>query len=179
MSDGVYQKTVQSVDAALRSAFTGCLKIFESDLVHNPAQVKGWTTLHILEHITLTNHFLLLLIKKFAKKALKRAASQEIAPGESDLQRIEKIANDRTLHWQSPEHMVPTGEKSIEEIKDALLEQQTICIELLDQLQHGEGSLAQINMSVANLGKLDLYQWLFFLTQHMKRHIEQIRVLTA
>ena len=41
-------------------------------------------------------------------------------------------------------------------------------------LGHGEGSLYTVRMSVQNLGKMDMYQWLYFLALHQRRHIAQM-----
>jgi hypothetical protein len=30
-------------------------------------------------------------------------------------------------------------------------------------------------MSVNDLGKIDLYQWLYFLAQHARRHVQQMQ----
>jgi hypothetical protein len=44
-------------------------------------------------------------------------------------------------------------------------------------LQNGEGLLVFTNMSVNNLGKLDIYQYIYFLTKHIERHIRQLQRL--
>jgi hypothetical protein len=53
--------------------------------------------------------------------------------------------------------------------------QQEQCIELLDKLRNGEGSLFKVTMSVNQLGRIDLYQWIYFIAQHVKRHIGQMQ----
>jgi len=44
----------------------------------------------------------------------------------------------------------------------------------LDELSAGQGTLYRVRMSVQNLGKIDLYQWIYFLVQHQKRHLVQL-----
>jgi len=39
-------------------------------------------------------------------------------------------------------------------------------------MRQGEGRLCNFNMSVNSLGRLDMYQWLFFLAQHCRWHLE-------
>jgi len=34
-------------------------------------------------------------------------------------------------------------------------------------------------MTVNALGKIDLYQWLFFLSQHARRHLQQLAAIEA
>ena len=54
-------------------------------------------------------------------------------------------------------------------------EQLTECLRFLEQLSGGEGSLFKVRMSVNDSGKLDVYQWLYFVAQHAKRHVDQMR----
>lgn len=58
-------------------------------------------------------------------------------------------------------------------------EQQKECLDLLSQMPNGEGSLYLVRMSVNNLGKINMYQWLCFLALHAKRHITQIEGVFA
>jgi hypothetical protein len=65
------------------------------------------------------------------------------------------------------------------EVRLTMRIQQRDCLLILDQLANGEGSLHKVRMSVQELGKLDVYQWLFFLAQHAQRHaveIERIQI---
>lgn len=133
-----YQHTIQQVRETLTSTFNALDTWFEQ-----PADVRayhpndgGWCIDEILEHITLTSHFLMLVIRTNTQKAIKRAAVQPRADAESDQQRE--------------------------------------CLAILEALKHGEGSLVTVRMSVQNLGKIDLYQWLCFLALHAKRHHTEI-----
>jgi hypothetical protein len=49
------------------------------------------------------------------------------------------------------------------------------CVSILDRLRGGEGALHKVRMSVNESGRLDVYQWLYFLAQHAARHIDQMR----
>jgi hypothetical protein len=48
------------------------------------------------------------------------------------------------------------------------------CHALLQSLQGGEGVLYKTMMSVNNLGKIDVYHYIYFLVQHAKRHLTQM-----
>jgi hypothetical protein len=50
---------------------------------------------------------------------------------------------------------------------------------MLRQLNGGEGALLKVSMSVNKSGRLDVYQWLYFLAQHAKRHISQMQEVEA
>jgi hypothetical protein len=69
--------------------------------------------------------------------------------------------------------MEPTG-APLANIHTKLQTQHQECLTFLTALAHGEGSLYTVRMSVQNLGKMDMYQWLYFLALHQKRHIAQI-----
>lgn len=71
--------------------------------------------------------------------------------------------------------MEPTGDKELGQIRTLLKEQISECRELLKELANGEGLLYTTTMTVNNLGKLDVYQYIYFLCQHAKRHIVQMQ----
>ena len=75
-------------------------------LAYRPAD-KGWTIGEILEHITLTSHFLLIVAQNGSAKALKLAQSQAIDDSESDLMKLTDIGTRGTFPWIRPGHMEP------------------------------------------------------------------------
>ena len=177
-----YTATIEHVGTAIRSTFKSVDEWFD-----NPAALRsykpssgGWSIDEILEHITLTSHFLMIVIRNSARKALKRAASGAVIPeGESALDLLEPISRRGSFTWSRPEHMVPTGEVPSEQVRTRMREQAKECLEILDQLSGGEGSLYTVSMSVNKSGRLDVYQWLYFLGQHAKRHISQMEEVEA
>ncbi len=139
---------------------------------YKPAD-NGWSINEILEHITLTTHFLLIIVRKGYPKALKRALSQKIEDTESDLDLLMPIGQRHTFSWTRPEHMVPVGKPTADVLK-LMREQEEEGLDILSRMAHGEGSLYKIRMSVNDTGHIDLYQWLYFIAQHAKRHLGQI-----
>jgi hypothetical protein len=136
---------------------------------------QGWTIDQVLEHISLTNHFLMITLRKAVEKAVRRAAAgQPIPAGDSDLERLQAIGQRGSFHWVCPEHMEPRGRTTPAEVRNSLLQQREECLAFLDRLDHGEGALCQLRMSVNALGRIDLYQWLDFLAQHGRRHVQQM-----
>jgi len=172
-----YSRTIERVRAALTESFA------EADIwFDRPEPLRsfrppdgGWTIDEILEHITLTSHFLMIVIRNSTRKALKRAADATIPFQESDLDLLEPIGQRGTFSWARPEHMIPTGTVPGEEVRRKMREQLVECLGFLDQLRGGEGSLFKVRMSVNDSGKLDVYQWLYFVAQHAKRHVDQMR----
>jgi len=140
----------------------------------------GWSIDEILEHITLTSHFLMLVVRNSARKAVKRAASGASIPfAESDLDVLEPIGRRGSFSWSRPEHMMPTGVGSSEQVRGNMQEQTRECLEILERLGRGEGALHKVRMSVNESGRLDIYQWLYFLAQHARRHLGQMQEVEA
>ena len=140
----------------------------------------GWSINQVLEHISLTNHFLLRIIQKGTGKAVKRGVKLKPIPlPENYIQRfadMEVIGKHNSFTWVRPEHMVPEGE-DIEVVRAKMQEQLKTCITCLAQLKNGEGFLVTTSMSVNSLGKIDVYQYLYFLAKHIERHITQMELI--
>lgn len=171
-----YERTVKQVRGALKNVFDELDEIFElpSDIRKHRLASDEWSIDENLEHITLTSHFLMIVIKNSRDKILRRAKTQQIIGEESDLAIINIISEPDAFDWHRPEHMIPTGEKLSVEVRQLMSIQQKECLEILDQIKIGEGSLHKVRMSVQDLGKLDVYQWLYFLVMHAKRHQKEI-----
>lgn len=174
------KKAIQFIDHELSKTLNEYGSWFEVHpelLSYRPE--TGWNIEQILEHVTLTNQFLLILIRKGKKKAQDLATrtdlGQTVAAYEYNLGRLEEIANHKSFIWIRPEHMEPMGDKTTFEIKRILVEQINECKEILKELSNGEGILYKTTMSVNGLGKLDVYQYIYFLCQHAKRHITQMQ----
>jgi hypothetical protein len=93
---------------------------------------------------------------------------------QSDLKKIAPIGQRGSFVWIRPEHMEPTAAQPISEVLDLMRRQQRECLEILRRLRNGEGSLYKVGMSVNDSGRIDLYQWLYFIAQHTKRHVGQM-----
>jgi hypothetical protein len=139
----------------------------------------GWTINEILEHIALTSHFLLKLIDKGGDKSLRKATNINLEDALKDYQfeddKMTEIGLHKSFVWIRPEHMEPKGEISLSAIKNTIHEQNDRCLVWLDRLVNGEGVLIKTTMTVNNLGKIDVYQYIYFLSQHAQRHIAQMQ----
>ena len=167
--------TIASVRSALDETFSRldawCIMPGER-LHYRPPYPEAWTAAEHLEHVFLVNHFLLLTIGKGVATALRRARTQPIPAGESDLACLAPIADPDAFPWEPPEHMVPTGKKPVAEVRDLLAGQRDKSLAHLERMGNGEGALCTFRISVYGLGKLDMYQWLYFLAQHGRWHLE-------
>jgi hypothetical protein len=150
----------------------------EADLKSYKPKNGGWTIDQILEHIGLTNHFLLILIEKGTNKALanisKLDINEELKNYVSHRDKLTEVGLHKSFNWIRPEHMEPKAEKTLVQVRQQLKEQVKQCFDNLDKLKNGEGVLYKTTMTVNDLGKIDVYEYIYFLAQHGQRHITQM-----
>lgn len=176
--------TIPAVIAHIRQALDAAFTQLDTWFDHPEAERRyrppngGWTVDEVLEHVGLTNHFLLILIDKGAAKALKNQAGLELAAELRGYQfadpRLDEIGLHKSFEWLRPAHMEPTGQKPLAEVRQQLRDQLAHCHRVLDALPGGEGVLYRTTMSVNDLGKIDVYQYVYFLARHAERHLTQL-----
>lgn len=158
----------------------GWFSVPDDRLYYSP-QDGGWSIAKILEHITLTNHYLLILIRKGTIKALEKSRAESyrdlLNDYELDWDRLELIGQPGAFKWHRPEHMEPGVTASLETVRADMQRQIKECLDHLDQIKQGEGVLYKTMMTVNGLGKIDVYHYICFLVQHAKRHIVQMQKL--
>ncbi|MDJ0366048.1 DinB family protein [Hymenobacter sp. H14-R3] len=141
---------------------------------------QGWTIEEVLNHIGLTNHYLLILIEKGTAKALanlhKLDLQAEVAQYHFEREKLAAIGTLHAFPWQRPGHMEPRAYPRPQPVVRQQLHNQLAQLDgCLDRLAHGEGLLYQTTMSVNGLGKLNVYEYVYFLAQHARRHLTQMR----
>jgi hypothetical protein len=141
---------------------------------------SGWTTDEVLTHIGLTNHYLLILIEKGTAKALANAQNLDLAAELAHYQfPREKLAAIGVLHafdWVRPGHMEPREHPQLlAAVRQQLHAQLAQTLACLDRLPNGEGLLYTTTMTVNGLGRLNVYEYVYFLAQHARRHLTQMR----
>lgn len=138
----------------------------------------GWTINEILEHIALTSRYLMILIDKGSRKALKNIHGESLESMledyHYDLSSIDTIGVLRSFPWVRPEHMEPTGELSDMEVKAELINQLHRCLDHLEVLKNGEGLMYKTTMTVNDLGRINVYEYIYFLSNHAARHLMQM-----
>ena len=176
------RNVIQAVREALQTNFKELDNWFEKEsaLVDYKPAKDQWSVREVLEHISLTNYFLLLIINKSTRRALERKAAGHNVIISSDydhkFDEIDAIGKT-TGGWIRPEHMEPTGQKNMEDVRNLLKQQYAQCMYNLSLLKNGEGRLVYTQLSMNKLGKLDIYQYIYFLTKHIERHIRQMKRL--
>ena len=140
----------------------------------------GWTTDEVLIHIGLTNHYLLILIEKGTAKALANVQGLDLATELAHYQfPHEKLAAIGVLHafdWVRPAHMEPRNHpQPLPAVRQQLHAQVAQTLAGLDRLPNGEGLRYYTTMTVNGLGKINVYEYVYFLAQHARRHLTQMQ----
>ncbi len=174
------QDLIAQIKATLNQVFAEVDTWFEKpqELREYHPLYGGWTINEILEHVSLTNYFLLKLIDKGVLKALKNVNNLDLARELEDYkfgrEKLDEIGIYKSFAWIRPEHMEPTGETALADIRNTIETQKNQCIGYLDQMPNGEGVLYKTTMTVNGLGKLNVYEYIYFLAKHAQRHIAQM-----
>ncbi|WP_164723332.1 DinB family protein [Chryseobacterium aureum] len=171
---------IKDIRTHLELTFDEVDRWFETDsktLNHQPSN-GGWTVQQILEHIYLTNFYLLILIEKGSKKAIKNSLDLDL---QSEMRNyrfnkvnFDKVGKHGSFEWIRPEHMEPKGDWSLNEIRNLINQQYLQCLNYLEVMKNGEGLLYKTTMTVNELGKINVYEYIYFLSLHARRHITQM-----
>lgn len=174
-------RLIQNIKTHLKLNFDEVDRWFEKDrgiLNYQPSN-GGWTVQQILEHIYLTNFYLLILIKKGSKKAMRNYLNLdlnlEIKNYNFNKKRFEKIGEYGAFEWIRPDHMEPKGELHVTEMRSLISRQYHQCLTYLDLMKNGEGLLCKTTMTVNELGKINVYEYIYFLSLHAQRHVIQMK----
>jgi DinB superfamily len=174
------QIVIQEIKHFLVEVFDNIDLWFDKDAAMRSYKPRsgGWSIDQVLEHIALTNHFLLILIEKGTKKALANHSNldlqEELKHYTFQKDKLTEVVLHQSFAWIRPAHMEPQGEKTPTQVRQQLQDQVQQCLGFLDQLKNGEGVLHKTTMTVNDLGKIDVYEYIYFLAQHGQRHVTQM-----
>ncbi|MCU7618841.1 DinB family protein [Chryseobacterium sp. PBS4-4] len=174
-------RLIQEIKTHLKLSFDEVDRWFEKDKVTLNFQPSngGWTVEQILEHIYLTNFYLLILIEKGSKKAMRNYQNLdlnlEIKNYSFNKEKFEKVGEYGAFEWIRPEHMEPKEELNLNEIRSLISQQYHQCLNYLDLMKNGEGLLCKTTMTVNELGKINVYEYIYFLSLHAQRHVTQMK----
>lgn len=164
------KETIEFLQNETESLFLSLIRLSQSTPGELASSIKTWTLLQMLEHISLVNRYILLLLKKIRSIALKRATRGD----EFSLDDVRITIEEgpvQNLQWEAPEHMQPTGKVGAGELQNLFQKQRGELLSMLEDLSRGEGTLHTIRLSVNQTGKIDFYNWMWFLLLHARRHL--------
>ena len=171
-------RAVTTIRGELTSAFNRMFDVFavREDLLYYHPSNGGWSMYQVLEHVALANHFLLRIVNKQADKAtqLARAVDKENNTqlyflDENKLKRMELTGS---YVWVPQRYTDPAGDMPLLQIKMNLHDQLDQSLELLEN-----DKVLEAIVGTYESGKTDALHYLYFLVQHMQRHLGQVERL--
>ena len=159
----------------LINAFDRLFDVFavREDVLYYQPLNGGWSIYQVLEHVVLANHFLLRIVNKQAEKTMQwanRAGNKnKVQPYVLDTGKLKSMELNGSYIWVPQRYTEPEGDTPLLELKISLHDQFKKATELLEN----EKLLKAIEDSYV-AGKIDALHYLYFLAQHMQRHISQV-----
>jgi hypothetical protein len=127
-----------------------------------------WSVTDTLEHVMLTNHYVLSLMTNRIPAATEKDPRNTLQHYTLHVSEIEYLTSGR-YPWHSQDHLQPKGITPAE-IRSQLRDQLYSCLRQLDLLAGGDEVLFRISIPAERPCELDVYQSLYFLALHAKRH---------
>jgi hypothetical protein len=170
--------TVATTRTELTNAFNRLFDVFavREDLLYHQPLNSGWSIYEVLEHVVLANYFLLRIVKKQAEKAMLQANRNgnktNVQPYSLDTATLKNMELNGSYIWVPQRYTEPGGDTALLELKISLHDQLKQAIELLENKK----ILKAIEDNYV-AGKIDALHYLYFMVQHMHRHLDQVRRL--
>lgn len=179
--------TAENIIITIRNELIGSISIldgwFDKDdtlIYHKPA-IGGWSVREVLEHVMLINRFLLNFIDQGSAKAITQLNTSDISNFlqhyNLENQVLAEVGVHKSLDMNTHDHTMPTGKASLPEVRREIREQLDRCLIHLELLKNGEGILFKTSMAINGLAKLDVYQNIYFLALHVKRHLFHLETI--
>jgi len=131
-----------------------------------------WSATEIVEHLALSEDFLMGLVKDRIMKAPVSHEPRDLRAGDD---KVLGVVADRSFTAKAPEPVAPAGKfASPQQALQALVERRARTLEFLKATPDLRAHVAD-----SPLGKLDAYQWLLFISAHTERHTKQLLEVKA
>ncbi len=137
--------------------------------------IDEWSAAEVLEHLARVERG----IAKLVALKVGEMQAQADPPREAsdmpavDLSKFDLLADRIARKLVAPERVQPSGEYSESSARAALAETRGI---LLDQLHAADGlALSTAAHAHPYFGELNLYEWVYFVGGHERRHTQQVR----
>lgn len=151
-------------------------------VMHYRSAAVGCSVRELLEHVMITNRFLLKFVDQGSAKVIVKHDAQEmdILLSNYCLENDTLMENEvyKSFDWGKG-HAVSDGTMSLQEVRSEIREQLDRCLIHLELLDNGHGILYKTGLPVAGSEKLDIYQNIFLLARHVKRQLSQLDKILA
>ena len=170
-------RAVATIRTELTSTFNRMLDVFavREDVLYYQPSNGGWSIYQVLEHVLLANHFLLRIVNKQAERAVQLAGmvnkrnTQSYALDRNKLIRMELAGS---YIWVPQRYTEPAGDIPLLQIKMTLHDQLSESLALLS-----DSKVLEAIETTYVAGKIDALHYMYFLVQHMQRHLGQVERL--
>lgn len=150
-----------------RSYLQGAVAGLSKEQWNYKASPDRWSAAEIVEHLALTEEFLMDRIKDHVMKAPVSYEPRDLRAMDD---KILGVVADRTFSAKAPEPVVPAGKfSSSQAALAAFIERRSRTIEFLKNTPD-----LRAHVSDSPLGKADGYQMLLFISAHTERHTKQL-----
>ncbi|MEP7143004.1 MAG: DinB family protein [Ferruginibacter sp.] len=157
-----------------RDYFTDHVKGLSDAQLDFKAAPDKWSVRQCMEHIALSESFIVTVIDNSLKQPANPEKKSEIKFTE---EMLKTALLDRTKKGQAPEPIQPKGKfKTKEETMDAFLKARS---KNIDYIETTKDDLRSHITPHPFFGMLDAYQWMILLSAHSKRHTLQIEEVMA
>lgn len=169
--------TIAKIRKELLQAFDGLLYVFstrEDMLYYKPAS-NGWSIHQVLEHVMLANYFLLRIVQKQTRKALQQSCNIQANSNDQyiiDVARLQRMELTGSYVWVPKSYTEPDGNIPLLQLKMTLHDQLNECLKIVQNKKAMEGITRTYEA-----GKIDALHYLYFLVQHIQRHLDQVQRL--
>lgn len=167
--------TITTTRIELTNAFNRLFDVFSvrEDLLYHQPLNGGWSIYEVLEHVVLANHFLFRIVNKQAEKAMLQANrfgnQTNNQPYKLNTATLKNMELNGSYIWVPQRYTEPGGDTALLELKISLHDQLKQAIELL-----GNEQLLKAIEETYVAGKIDALHYLYFMVQHMQRHLDQV-----
>jgi hypothetical protein len=171
-------RTVATIRTELTSAFNRMFDVFavREDVLYYQSSNGGWSMYQVLEHVALANHFLLRIVNKQAERAVQLAnmvnKKNNIHPYVLDRNKLNRMELTGSYIWVPQRYTEPSGDMPLLQIKMTLHDQLSQSIALLN-----DSKILEAIERTYVADKIDALHYLYFLVQHMQRHLGQVERL--
>lgn len=160
----------------LITTFNQVLDVFtiREDVLYYKPSNDGWSIYQVLEHIMLANHFLLRIVDKQAERALHVAGSfgqtHSAKSYSLDVNKLKRMELAGSYVWVPQQYTDPAGDMPLLQLKMTLHDQINRCLGILQNKR-----LMEAIIRTHEATKTDALHYLYFLVQHMQRHLQQVQ----
>jgi hypothetical protein len=174
----VMENVITKIRNELIRSISGIDAWFDKEALLDHREASGTRTVReLLEDVMLANRYLLEIIDNGRTNSKEESLVVDVPMDKYCLtsQALDQAAIDRSVNmtYESRSGL----QVSMHEVRYEIREQLDRCLIHLELLMDGGGSLFTTSLSVGELGRLDVYQSIYFLAVHVRLSLGQLDII--